>query len=122
MNNVEAIDYAVSDWVEDNDVCISRKSSEYPRLNMHHKSLFDDHRPWGNLLDPVLVDFKEHPIFTQNSYEPGVWYYGGIPGSDHLDLCGLPPIYEPLRTLLGIEYRTEMWRYIYLRLKMLDDK
>lgn len=65
MNNIEAIDYAVSDWTEDNDVCISRKSSEYPRLSKHHHTHFDaSTAPWGQVHTPILMDFKEHPIFT----------------------------------------------------------
>jgi hypothetical protein len=32
MNNLEQIDYAVSDWIADNDVCISRASQEFPRM------------------------------------------------------------------------------------------
>jgi hypothetical protein len=56
MNDLESIDYAIKDWIEDNDVCISRKSSEFPRLNTMHTNLLSDHRPWGNIHDPVLLD------------------------------------------------------------------
>jgi hypothetical protein len=51
---------------------------------------------------------------------PGVWYYGGLPGSDHLDLCGFPTTLAPLRTHARIEYRYEVWRQIYGRVKMLQ--
>lgn len=52
--------------------------------------------------------------------QAGVWYYGGLPRSDHLDLCGFPPTLSPIRTLLNTEYRMETWRCIFLRLKLLD--
>jgi hypothetical protein len=48
-----------------------------------------------------------------------VWYYGGISGSDHLDLCGFPATLSPLRTIINEEYRYEMWRNCFIRLKML---
>ena len=38
MNNVGAIDYAVGDWLDDNDFCLSRKASEYPRLTPTFKN------------------------------------------------------------------------------------
>jgi hypothetical protein len=41
MNNVNAIDYANKDWIEDNDFCISRKSSEFPRLSNKYTNYFD---------------------------------------------------------------------------------
>ena len=55
----------------------------------------------------------------KDKYEPGIWYYGGIPGSDHLDLCGFPMHLSPIRTLMGIEYRQESWRTAFARVKML---
>eukprot|EP00347_Sterkiella_histriomuscorum_P016179 403354185 len=119
MNNVEAIDYVNKDWTEDNDVCISRKSTEFPRLNFNYSNLSHEDKPWGNQGDPQLIDFYDHPIFTKDCLKPGIWYYGGIPKSDHLDLCGFPPKLSPIRTLLNTEYRMEIWRNIFIRVKML---
>ena len=68
MNNIEAIDYAINDWIEDNDSCISRKSSEFPRISATFSTLFSKDKPFGNIHEPILVDFKDHPIFTNNSY------------------------------------------------------
>lgn len=65
------------------------------------------------------MDFMEHPIFAKDHVKPGVWYYGGFPKSDHLDLCGFPHNLSPIRTLLNTEYRMEAWRNIYIRLKLL---
>jgi hypothetical protein len=79
MNNVGSIDYANSDWVDDNDFCIARKSSEYPRLATNFKSHFDKDKPWGMTEDPIVFDPKDNPIFQKNEVKPGVWYYGGIP-------------------------------------------
>ena len=57
MNNVEAIDYSISDWIDDNDVCISRKASEFPRLTHRFTNHFSDSKPWGDVSDPVRLDF-----------------------------------------------------------------
>jgi hypothetical protein len=51
--------------------------------------------------------------------EKGVWYYGGIGGVDHLDYCGIPDNLGPLRTVLNIEFRYEIWRKIFQRIKLL---
>jgi len=51
--------------------------------------------------------------------KPGVWYYCGVPRSDHLDLCGIPPKLHPFRSIVGREYRIELWRNIFSRVKML---
>ena len=59
-------------------------------------------------------------MFTKDSFKPGIWYYGGISEADHLDLCGLPDTLSIPRTVMGIEYRYEVWRLIYMRLKMLN--
>lgn len=64
MNNIEAIDYVNSDWTEDNDVCISRKSTEFPRLNMTFNNLFHVDKPWGLAGDPHIIDFYDHPLFN----------------------------------------------------------
>lgn len=57
MNNLESIDYVNKDWVDDNDVCISRKSTEYPRLNLDYKTFFSPNKPWGETDDPIQIDF-----------------------------------------------------------------
>jgi len=90
MNNVGSIDYVNKDWIEDNDFCIARRCSEFPRLSNNFKDHFSKDKPWGNKEDPVVFDPKDNPIFQRDEIKPGVWYYGGIPQSDHLDLSGLP--------------------------------
>jgi hypothetical protein len=117
VNNVEAIDYTISDWIDDNDVCISRRSSEFPRLTHKFTHHFSSQKPWGHISDPVRLDFlqSDNPL----EVKPGIWYYGGIEGVDHLDMCGFPEHLTPLRTLLGIEFRYELWRRLFIRLKQL---
>lgn len=90
MNNIGAIDYANKDWMEDNDTCISRRSSEFPRLANDFVSHFSKNKPWGNDETPIAFNPKDNPVFQKDHMKPGVWYYGGIPESDHLDLSGLP--------------------------------
>ncbi|CDW85644.1 UNKNOWN [Stylonychia lemnae] len=120
MNNVDAADYVNKDWTEDNDFAIARKSSEFPRMTNDYHSLLDQYnKPWGHIGDPQIMDFIENPIFQKDYLRPGVWYFGGVPRSDHLDFCGIPPKLHPIRTLLGREYRIKIWRNIYSRLKML---
>lgn len=52
MNNIGAIDYANSDFTDDNDVCISRRSTEFPRMTPGFKSHFDKNKPWGDYDNP----------------------------------------------------------------------
>ncbi len=100
MNNLYAFDYAISDWTDDNDVCISRKSSEFPRFTSIYTNHFSkDTAPWGSE-NPQHIDVFDHPIYNSSSLRPGVWYFGGIPGTDHLDLCGFPPYLTLPRTFL----------------------
>jgi hypothetical protein len=63
MNNLGSIDYANSDWIEDNDTCIARKCSEFPRLANDFKSHFSLKKPWGEKEDPVLFNPRDNPIF-----------------------------------------------------------
>ena len=119
MNNIQSIDYSVNDWIEDNDVCISRRSCEFPRHTTYYKDLFSDKKPWGDISNPILIDFFDEPLFSKEFIKPGVWYYGGIPISDHLDLCGFPEHLTYFRTLIRDEYRYEIWRLIFIRLRML---
>ena len=119
MNNIEQIDYAISDWIDDNDVCISRRSSEFPRMTPTFTSHLSPIKPWGEVSDPVHIDILDHPFFNISHFRPGVWYYGGIGGTDHLDLCGFSEFLSPLRTLLGSEFRFDTWRVLFIRLKML---
>ena len=116
-NNIEGIDYSIIDWIEDNDVCISRKSSEFPRLTQNFNDHFSLEKPWGSLSDPVKLDFLSSHL--DQNVRPGIWYYGGIEGVDHLDICGFPEHLTPLRTLMGTEFRYELWRRIFIRLKLL---
>ena len=53
MNNIEAIDYVNKDWTDDNDVCISRKSTEFPRMNLTFNSMIHPDKPWGPYDDPI---------------------------------------------------------------------
>ena len=119
MNNFEAIDYANRDWTEDNDFCISRKASEYPRLSNKMTNLLSYNKPWGNIQDPVLIDPFDDPALMNKYLKKGVWYYGGIPGTDHLDYCGLPDYIAPLRKMIGIEFRYDFWRTTFMRIRML---
>ena len=119
MNNVEAIDYANSDWIEDNDVLLSRASQEFPRHTTAYKTFFSPNKPWGPTGEPILFDVMEHPTLTKDILKPGIWYYGSIPTTDHLDSCGIPPILSPFRTLTGQEFRYELWRTLFIRLRLL---
>lgn len=121
MNNLGSIDYTISEWLDDNDHCISRKGAEFPRITSFYNNKFDKEKPWGQH-DPVLFDPMEDPFLQKDEVKTGIWYYGGIPVSDHLDLCGMPELLSPLRKALGIEYRYEVWRKIYIRLRLLEFK
>ena len=63
MNNIGSIDYANSDWVEDNDTCIARRCSEFPRLATKFENHFSKNKPWGSTHDPVAFDPQDNPIF-----------------------------------------------------------
>lgn len=39
MNNIGSIDYANSDWIDDNDFCIARKCSEFPRITSYYNNM-----------------------------------------------------------------------------------
>jgi hypothetical protein len=58
MNNISAFDYVNSDYTDDNDFCIARASTEYPRITPSYKNKFDfNERPWGTKKDPIPIDF-----------------------------------------------------------------
>ncbi len=105
LNNLHAPDYSIQDFLIDNDVCISRKASEYPS---------------GETKNQHINLNNAHPMHYVRHIQKGIWYYDGLPESDHLDLCGFPMHVSGLRRLMGIEYRQEIWRRIFARVKMLD--
>lgn len=63
MNSIGAIDYVNKDEMEDNDTCIARRSSEFPRLANDFVSHFSKHKPWGDTEDPIAFDPKDNPVF-----------------------------------------------------------
>lgn len=46
MNNLNSIDYAVRDWIDDTDLILPRASEEFPRLSDEYTTKTSA-RPWG---------------------------------------------------------------------------
>jgi hypothetical protein len=75
-------------------------------------------KPWGNK-DPVYFDLWQDSKLVQlqsknrdstlalkgGAFEKGVWYYSGIPLSDHHDIAGFENPNRVAQTCMGIEYR-----------------
>ena len=57
--------------------------------------------PWGTKSHPVPFDLWQETTLTTlhscdkettlggNTFEKGIWYYSGIPLTDHQDICGI---------------------------------
>lgn len=81
MNNVDSIDYAVRDWIEDTDLLLPRVCQEYPK----HTSSFTSKvlsKPWGDQGDPVMIDpYLDENLMrlNENGYQTGIWYYTNYP-------------------------------------------
>jgi hypothetical protein len=43
-----------------------------------------------------------------------------MPLTDHLDVCGIPPILSKLRVLLGMEFRQQFWINTFNRIRSLE--
>eukprot|EP00347_Sterkiella_histriomuscorum_P013798 403363324 len=124
MNNVEAIDYINKDWTSNHDTMLPRYTQEFPRVQTSYQTKNDlEHKPWGTKSDPIFINYQDDAYlehYTQkDKYQKGVWYYGSYQHVDHLDFCGLPPFFDSIRTLLGIEYRPLFWINLFNRLRTL---
>lgn len=102
MNNITAIDFQNSDQTLDQDGVISRWGQEYPRISTSYRSKADsENAPWGMKSTPVPFDIWQESSLTVlhsceqettlggNTFEKGVWYYAGLPMTDHQDNCGI---------------------------------
>ena len=62
--------------------------------------------PWGNKSPPQVFDMFQESTLTVlhscdkettlggNTFEKGIWYYAGIPLSDHQDICGIENVFR----------------------------
>jgi hypothetical protein len=62
MNNIGSIDYVNSDWIDDNDSCIARRCTEFPRIRRDFNSHFEIEKPWGKE-NPRLFSPFDNPLF-----------------------------------------------------------
>lgn len=130
MNNVQAIDYTNHHLTSDLDGVLPRWSCEFPRISSEFKSKADvGSKPWGNKSDPVYVNLFQDSTLTQlhscnsehrGAFQKGVWYYSGMPLTDHHDLAGFENHNRVMQTWLGTEYRPQMYINIFNRLLLLD--
>lgn len=127
MNNVEAIDFTRHTLTADTDGVLQRWSTEFPRISFNYQTKADiEGKPWGSKSDPIYVDLCEDAKLTllhscsrdttlssasltsgnkRGAYEKGVWYYSGMPLTDHHELAGFENPNRVLQTWLGTEYR-----------------
>lgn len=122
MNNVDSIDFAIRDWIEDTDFLLPRICQEYPKFNLNFKSKLQP-KPWGDKSDPIQIDpYLDENIMRLNEhgYKSGVWYYTNYPRTDHNDFAGMPNTARDIQQLLGLEYRPGFYINIYNRLRHLE--
>ena len=62
MNNLNSIDYAVRDWIDDTDLILARGSEEFPRLSDQYTCKQPSGKPWGDKSDPVFIE----PFLDEN--------------------------------------------------------
>ena len=102
MNNIEAIDWQVYNSTMDQDGVIERWSQEFPRISTEYRTKADSKKaPWGVKSTPqyfdswqestltVVKSYEKETTLGENTFETGIWYYTGIPMSDHQDNCGI---------------------------------
>ena len=102
MNNLTAIDYQLSDHSVDQDGVLARWSQEFPRLSAAYRTKADQlSAPWGLKDQPTPFNMWEEATLAcmhscdkettlgGNTFERGVWYYSGVPLTDHQDICGI---------------------------------
>ena len=54
MNNLNSIDYATRDWIDDTDLVLPRMSEEFPRLSDQYTTKTMS-KPWGDKSEPVYI-------------------------------------------------------------------
>jgi len=52
-------------------------------------------------------------------FEKGVWYYSGLPLTDHQDLSGCQNSGRVFQTIIGTEYRPQLYINLLNRLRNL---
>lgn len=135
MNNIDAIDFTNRSVTEDLDGVLPRWSTEFPRLSTKYQTKSNrDSRPWGTKSDPVFFDLWEDSklMMLQSShrestvacnsrtFSKGVWYYTGMPLTDHHELAGFENPNHMLQTWLETEFRPQFYINLFNRLMMLD--
>ena len=64
----------------------------------------------------------------KDALKPGTWHYGSVRLSDHLDSCAFGPVFGPARFAIKdtynpekpLEFRFQMWRNAFIRVRMLQ--
>ncbi len=133
MNNLNSIDYQNYDMSTETDGVLARWSQEFPRLSPLYQTKDDaDHAPWGTKSTPVRFDaWEEAPLAASHSckgettlggqtFEKGVWYYTGIPMTDHHDIAGIENMFRPVETAAGTEWRPQLYINMLNRLRLLE--
>lgn len=108
MNNITAIDFITHAQTVDTDGVISRWTCEFPRVSSAFKSKADlESKPWGSRSDPVFIDLWQDSKLQMLKpvFQKGVWYYSGLPLTDHHELAGFENPHRVLQTWLGTEFR-----------------
>ena len=96
MNNITAIDWQNYNSTMNQDGVLPRWTMEFPRTSSDYKSKADsDKAPWGTKSVPqhfdmwqestlaVLHSCDQETTLGGNTFEKGIWYYSGIPLTDH---------------------------------------
>ena len=134
MNNITSIDYSNHTLTSDFDGCLPRWSGEFPRISSKFRSKADlEHKPWGSKSDPVYIDLWEDSKLLQlhscsnettlsnaGVFEKGIWYYSGMPMTDHHELAGIENPNRVMQTCLGTEFRPQVYINIFNRLLLLE--
>eukprot|EP00347_Sterkiella_histriomuscorum_P020360 403338107 len=119
MNNTQSFDYANKDLTDDSDMILPRWTQEFPKFASNYQDKFSQNKPWGQKSEPVYFD-NEIDSRIQQSFDKGVWYYSSLQMSDHHDLAGFPNKFKVLQTILGREFRPQVYINIFNRLRTLE--
>ena len=66
MNSVFTVDFALNEWIEDNDAFLSRKGAEFPRNSDQFIKQADPAKPWGSVSNPKYFDINLNPELTRD--------------------------------------------------------
>ena len=133
MNNLTALDFTLADQSSDQDGVLGRWSQEFPRLSSAYQTKADLYSaPWGVKDQPFPFNMWEESTLAcmhscdkettlgGSTFEQGVWYFSGLPLTDHQDICGIENNFRVQQTALGTEFRPQMYINALNRLRLLD--